>query len=185
MRVYRKFLMRSAALGAAVLLALTLGARAQDSASPHDKIAVWGGHWKVRIETKETQFGHAKTADFDSKCSFLPDGAFMVCDYLSLQPDPNSGHVIDDVSLVYYSDVDKTFKYTNLAPEGGPNENTMTVDGNVWTRPFEITRRSGEVVQARQIYILTRDKHAGRLEISPDKGANWIVVNESVGTKER
>ena len=186
MHVSNQIFVGLAALGAASLLALTTGATAQNSSFSHDKLAAWTGHWKIRIETKETQFGHARTEDFDAKCSFLPQGAFIFCDYLSLQPDADSGRIVDDVSLVYYSDVDKTFKYTNVAPEGGPQENVMTVDGNVWTRPFKIPRRSGGVVDAREIYtFVSPDKHLGRLEISLDNGAHWIVVNEAVGTKER
>jgi len=180
MRVHKTYFTRSVALSAASLLALTVGAAAQGSPSPHDELAAWVGHWKIRIETKETQFGHAKTEDFDAKCSFFPNGTFMFCDYLSLQPDAH-----DDVALFYYSDVDKTFKYTNVAQEGGPDENTMTVDGNVWTRPFKIQRRSGGTVDAREIYtFVSPDKQLGRLEISIDKGAHWTVVNEAVGIKQ-
>ena len=154
--------------------------------SPHNKLAVWAGHWKTRIETKETQFGHASTDYFDSKCSFFPNDIFLYCDYLSLQPNAQAnGGVMDDISLFYYSDVDKTFKYTNVAPEGGPNENTMQVDGNIWTRPFEITRRSGGVVKAREIYnFVSSDKHLARLEISTDNGEHWTVVHEAVATRE-
>ena len=180
MRTYKTFFMGSAALGAASLIALTAGATAQGSASSHDALAAWVGHWKVHIETKETQFSHAKAEDFDAKCSFFPNGTFMFCDYLSLQPDAH-----DDIALFYYSDVDKTFKYTNVAQEGGPEENTMTVDGNVWTRPFKIQRRSGGVADAREIYtFVSPDKQLGRLEISTDKGTHWTVVNEAFGTKE-
>lgn len=178
-----KFPIWSAALGAAFLFVLTAGATAQDSSSPHDKLTAWAGHWKVRIQTKETQFGHPKTEDYDEKCSFLPHGAFMVCEYLSLQPDPASGRTLNDVSLLYYSDADKTFKYTNIAPEGGPREDVVRVDGNVWARPFKIPRPG---VEAREIYtFVSADKQLGRLEMSLDKGAHWTVVNEAVGTKER
>ena len=52
-------------------VATAADAMAQDSLSHHDKLALWVGHWKVRIDTKETQFGHAATEYFDSKCSFL------------------------------------------------------------------------------------------------------------------
>ena len=180
MRMHKTFLMWSAALGAASLLALTADAAAQGSPPPHDELAAWAGHWKIRIETKETQFSHAKTEDYDAKCSFFPNGTFMFCDYLSLQPDAHN-----DIALFYYSDVDKTFKYTNVAQEGGPDENTMTVDGNVWTRPFKIQRRSGGMADAREIYtFVSPDKELGRLEISIDKGAHWTVVNNAVGTKE-
>jgi hypothetical protein len=179
--VFRKALM---GLGAAFLCALTVGATAQDSRSSRDQLAVWTGHWKIRIETKETQFDHAKSEDFDAKCSLLPNGTFVVCEYLSLQPGPED-RIIDDVSLIYYSDVDKTFKYTNVAPEGGPHEDVFHVDGNVWTRPFEIPRRSGGVVNARETYnFVSTGKHMAQLEISTDKGAHWTVVNEAVGTKE-
>jgi hypothetical protein len=154
--------------------------------SAHDKLAVWAGHWKVRIDTKETQFRHASTEYFDAKCSFFPNGIFLFCDYLSLQANAESnGGVMDDISLFYYSDVDKTFKYTNLAAEGGPNENTMQVDGNVWTRPFDITRRSGGVAKGREIVnFVSPDKQLARLEISIDNGEHWTVVDEAVGTRE-
>jgi hypothetical protein len=38
-----KQLIRPAALGAALLLVLTVGATAHDSSSPHDKLAAWAG----------------------------------------------------------------------------------------------------------------------------------------------
>lgn len=174
------------ALGAAAVLVPTVGAMAQDSLSAHDRLAAWAGHWRVRIETRNTQLSHRKTEDFDSKCAFLPDDTFMFCDYLSLQPDADSHRVIDDVALIYYSDVDKTFKYTNVAREGGPSENLMHVDGNVWTRPFKIPKRSGGVLDAREIYdFVSPERQLARLEISIDRGAHWIVVNEAVGTRER
>lgn len=174
----------SAALCAGLLLALAVGAAARDSPSPHEQLAAWVGHWKVRIDTKETRFGHAGTARYDARCLFLPQGTFLACDYLGLQPDPDSGRVVKDVALIYYSDVEKTFKYTNVAREGGPSENLMHVAGNVWTRPFQITRRSGGVIDAREIYtFVSADKQLGRLEVSTDKGAHWTVVNQAVGTK--
>ncbi|MHB8812165.1 MAG: hypothetical protein ACYDAE_02780 [Steroidobacteraceae bacterium] len=186
MHALRIFTRGSAALAAALLLALTLGAAARDSSSRHDELAAWVGHWKVRIETKETQFGHARTDDYDGKCSILPHGSFLVCEYLSLQPDPDSGRILNDVVLIYYSDVDKTFKFTNVAPEGGPFESVLHVDGNVWTRPYKVSSRGGGVVDAREIWtFISRDKQLARLEMSADKGVHWTVVNEAVGTRER
>lgn len=174
----------SVALGAAVLLALTAGATAQDSSSPHDKLAAWVGHWRVRIDTKETQFAHARTDRYDARCSFLAQGTFVACEYLSLQPDPDTGRILNDVSLIYYSGVDKTFKYTNVAPEGGAHEDVMHVDGRVWTRPFKIRKRNGGVIDAREIYTFaSADKQPARLEVSTDKGAHWTVVNEAIGIK--
>jgi hypothetical protein len=184
MRVSKRVLTGPAALAAAFLLALTAGAAAPQSSSPRDKLAVWVGHWKNHIETKETPFGHARTDDYDAKCSLLPHGAFVVCDYLGLQPDPDDGRIVTDLGIFYYSDVDKTFKHTGVFLEGGPHEGVVVVDGNVWTRPFEIPRRSGGVAEAREIYtFVSPDKHLARLEISTDKGAHWTVVNEAVGTK--
>jgi len=185
MQASKMFSMGSAALGAALLLALAAGgATAQDSSFPHDELSAWVGHWKVRIETKETQFGHARTDYYDAKCSFLPHGTFLACEYLSLQPDPDTGRIRNDVALLYYSSVDKTFKYTNIAPEGGPDENVMHVDGNVWIRPYKIKQKSGRVLDARVIYtFVSPDKELARLEVSTDKGVHWIVVNEAVGTK--
>ena len=185
MRVSKRIFTGSVALGAAFLLALTAGATAPDSSSPRNKLAVWVGHWKTRIETKETQFGHARTDDYDGQCSLLPHGAFVVCDYLGLQPDPDSGRALTDLGVIYYSDVDKTFKYTGVFLEGGPHEAVMLVDGNVWTKPFEIPRRSGGTADAREVYtFVSPDKHQARLEISTDKGAHWTVVNEAVATRE-
>lgn len=184
MRVYKTFFIGSAALSAAFLPILTAAA-AQAAPSPRDELMAWAGHWKIRIETKETKFSHAKTEDYDAKCSFLPHGTFMACEYLSLPHDPGVDHVINDVSLIYYSDVDKTFKYTNVAPEGGPSENVMRVNGTVWTRPFEIPTQGGGVIDARETYdFISPGKHLARLEVSTDKGAHWTLVNEAVGTKE-
>ncbi|GLQ50927.1 hypothetical protein ACFFJT_14695 [Dyella flava] len=185
MRVSKNFLKAVVALCAALLMVLPASAKVQDASSPHDELAAWAGHWKIRIATRETQFGHAKTQDFDAKCAFLPHGSFMACEYLSVQPDPDAGHVINDVAILYYSDVGKTFKYTNVAPEGGPREDLMHVDGKVWTRPYEIPADNGGVIDAREIYTFASpDKQLARLEVSTDKGAHWTVVNEAVGTKE-
>jgi hypothetical protein len=172
-------------VAAVCVFALATGAAAQQSSSAHDELAVWAGHWKIHIETKETQFGHAKTEDYDGKCAFLPHGAFMVCEFLSLQPDSGSGRIINDVSLFYYSEVDKTFKYTNVGPEGGPHEDVLLVDGNVWTKSSEIQKQRGGVVNLRQIWtFVSPHKRVARLEVSIDKGGHWTVVNESIGTKE-
>ena len=179
MHMYKTLLIGSVALGAACLLVSTAAAT-QGAPSPHDELAKWTGHWKVRIDTKETQFDHAATEYFDSKCAFFPHGTFMYCDYLSLQPDAH-----DDIALLYYSDVDKVFKYTNVAQEGGPSENVFHVDGAVWTRPFEVQSKRYGVIDAREIYtFISPDKQSGRLEVSTDKGAHWIVVNEAMGVKQ-
>ena len=173
----------SMGLGAAFLVALTAGAAAQDLSSPRDQLAVWTGHWKIRIETKETQFGHAKTEDFDAKCSLLPSGTFVACEYLSLQPD-SDGRFINDVSLVYYSDVDKTFKYTEVFPEGGPREGVFLIDGDVWTEPVEVHRQSGGTADGRFVFnFATPTKILARFEISLDKGAHWTLVDEFIDTK--
>src|SRR5579862_7385719 len=132
MRIYPTLFVGSAALGATCLLALTTGAAAQDSPSPRDKLALWSGHWRIHSETKETQFGHAKAADYDANCSFLPHGAFMVCDYLSLQIDSSAGRTTNDLSVFYYDPDDKSFRHNGVGPEeGGAQEQVMTVDGNV------------------------------------------------------
>lgn len=92
----------TAAWCATLVFALIAGASAQDSSPPGNKLGAWVGHWKVRIETNETQFGHASTEDYDAKCSSLLHGAFVACEYLGLQPDPDSGRIIKDVALLYY-----------------------------------------------------------------------------------
>jgi hypothetical protein len=56
----------------------------------------------------------------------------MVCDYLSLQPDPNSGHIIYDVSLVYCGDVDKTFKL--LMEMSGPGRLKSLEGAAKWSK---------------------------------------------------
>lgn len=186
MRAQKKLHLGSAALCVALLLAATASATTRSSSSVHEQLALWAGHWKVRIRTEETPFSHARTDDYDSECAFFPHGAILFCDYLSLQPDAHSGRVLNDIAVICYSDVDKTFKYTNVAPEGGPREDIMLVHGNVWTRPFKFPGRNGAVVDAREIYtFVSPDKQLGRLELSSDNGAHWTVVNEAVGTRER
>ena len=166
MRASKNFSRAVAALCAALLIVLPASAKVQDASSPHDKLAAWAGHWKIRIATKETKFSHTKTQDFDAKCAFLPHGSFMACEYLSVQSGPGAGHVINDVAILYYSDVDKTFKYTNVAPEGGPREDLVHVDGNVWTRPHQLPTGSGGMIDAREIYtFVSPDKQLARLEV--------------------
>jgi hypothetical protein len=186
MDISKKFLVGPAALGTALLLASTAGAAVQDSPSPHDKLAVWAGHWKRHGEVKETEFSHARTFDYDVQCSFLPHGAFMACSSLSLMPDPNHGNRISNAAtLLYYSDVDKAFKYTEVHPEGGSEEGTALVAGNVWIEPREIQRKSGGVADARFVYnFVSPDKTLARFEISTDKGVHWTLVDEFVDTKE-
>jgi hypothetical protein len=186
MRVPKKLSAESAAIGAVFLLALTAGAMAQDSLSfPRDKLAIWAGHWKLHGEVKETEFAHARTFDYDVKCAFLPHGGFMACSSLSSMPDPNHGNRISSgASLFYYSDVDKTFKCTEVFPEGGPSEAVMLVDGNVWTKPLQIQRRSGGMAEGRFVYnFVSPDKILARFEISTDKGAHWTEVDEYSQTK--
>jgi hypothetical protein len=110
----------------------------------------------------------------------------MSCNSLSSQPDPNHGNRISSgVTLFYYSDVDKTFKYTEVFAEGGPREGVARVDGNVWTEPRQIQQRDGSVADARFVYnFVSPDKKLARFEISTDKGAHWTVVDEFVDTKE-
>ena len=183
MRASRKFLIGPAALGAAFLLAA--GATAQESSTPRDKLAVCAGHWKRHGEVKETQFGHARTFDYDVQCSFLPHGAIMACSTLSLMPDPNHGNRVSDcVDLYYYSGVDKTFKYTVVCTEGGTRDGVALVDGNVWTEPVEIPRPGGGTADAHfQYTFVSSDRMLARFEISLDKGAHWTVVDEFVDTK--
>jgi hypothetical protein len=182
MCVSREILMGLVALGA---LSLASPAAAQDSPSPRDKLAVWAGHWKRHGEVKETQFGHARTFDYDIQCSFLPHGAYMACDALSAMPEPNHGNrVTDGAHLFYYSDVDKTFKYTEVFPEGGPREGVFLIDGDVWTEPVEVHRQSGGTADGRFVFnFATPTKILARFEISLDKGAHWTLVDEFIDTK--
>jgi hypothetical protein len=67
--------------------------------------------------------------------------------------DPNHGNRISNgVRLLYYSDVDKTFKYTEVFPEGEPREGVARVDGSVWTEPLQFQTRSGVVADAHFIF---------------------------------
>lgn len=175
--------MRIFALG---LLALTTRAAAQDPPSPHDQLALWSGHWKIHSETKETQFGHAKAADYDATCSFLTHGTFMVCNYLSLQADSSAGRATNDLSVFYFNPDDKTFKHVGVGPEeGGAQEEAVAVDGNVWSRALDVPRRNGGTATIRFVYtFVAPNKQTCRFEISIDKGQHWTLVTESVGTKE-
>ena len=186
MRAFKTVPTRPAIQGAVLLLALTAGASAQDALSPHDRLAVWAGHWKRHGEVRETQFGPARTFDYDVRCSFLPHDAFMACSSVSLMPDPNHGNrVANTATLFYYSDFDRAFKYTEVHPEGGPSEGTARVEGNVWTEPREIQRRSGGTADGRFVYhFVAPDRMEARFEISTDRGGHWTLVDTFVDTKQ-
>jgi len=183
--VPKAFLVGPAAVGAALLLALTSSATAQDSPSPRDELAVWAGHWTRHGEVKETQFGHARTFDYDVQCSFLPHGAFMACSTLSLTPDPNHGNRVSNcVDLFYYSGADKTFRYTVVCTDGEMRGGVALVDRNVWTEPVEIQKPGGGTADGHfQYTFVSPDKVLARLEVSLDGGATWTVVDEFVDTK--
>jgi hypothetical protein len=186
MRILVKCLMSLGALGAALVPALSVGAPPEDPSAQRGKLTLWAGHWKRHGEVKETQFGHARLFDYDVKCAVLPFGAYVVCNSLSARPDPNDGgRISNEINAYYYSDVDKTFKCTHLNMEGGPRENVVQVDGNVWTEPLQIPKRSGGMADARFVYtFVSADKKLARFEISLDKGATWIVVDEFVDTRQ-
>jgi len=185
MRLSKEFSVGPAAVGAALLLALASVATAQDAPSPRDKLAVWTGHWKRHGEVKETQFGRARTFDYDAQCSFLPHGAFVACGNVSLAPDPNHGNRISNCAdLFYYSDADKTFKYSVVCTDGGTRGGVVLVDGNVWTEPVEIPAPGGGTADGHFRYtFVSPDKVLGRFEVSLDKGTTWILVDEFVDSR--
>jgi hypothetical protein len=185
MRISFKLLAGFTTLIALFMPALTVVAD-PDASSPREKLTMWAGHWKRHGEVRETQFGHARQFDYDVRCSLLPFGAYLVCNAVSLMPDPNDGgRISNQVHIYYYSEVDKTFKSTELNMEGGPHEHVLQVEGNVWTQPLQIPRRSGGTADARFVYtFVSASRQQARFEISLDHGASWVVVDEFVDTKE-
>lgn len=166
--------------GLALMLAAPLGAHAE---GPQDKLNVWAGHWKIAEETFDTQFEHAGHSSFDAKCSWLPNHSYLVCDYLKEQREAD-GHFVDDASLLYYSPADKAYKYTAVATEGGPQEQVVSVEGNIWTRMFQTRRRSGGMAELRFTYdYASPTTHLARFEISTDKGAHWTLISRFVAKK--
>ena len=120
----------------------------------------------LRLRLQQTQDN-----DYTRSLVGYHDASLRVAQFLLPEGEPPaSGHILE---LVEY-----------VAPEGGPREDAMTVDGNVWTRAGEIPRRGGGMADTRTIYnYVSPGKHLARFEISLDKGAHWIMVFEAVGAK--
>jgi hypothetical protein len=181
MHMNQNILIGSVVTGVALVLAFA--ARAADLA-PHEKLAVWEGRWKLKERILETPFSHAGSVTLDGNCAFHPNGSYMICDFLTEGPDPESGAVSNNLSLFYYSAADKAFKHTGMGTEGGPHEQVAAVDGNVWTTQVEITGRSGKKLQLRNTYVFESPmEYRMRFEVSQDGGARWTPLHDDVATK--
>lgn len=169
------------------VLGLTAAAAKSDSSKtpdPFEKIRIWEGRWKIQVQRKETPYSHASSVAYSADCSWLPNRGYMVCDYLSNTIDPQEGKVANHLSIFTYSDIDKAYKHLGIGMEGEPHEQVATVDGNVWTTPFEVAGEKGEKLQCRFVYEFpSPEKQLSRFEISADDGQHWTLVSESVGTK--
>jgi hypothetical protein len=130
MRRYRRFGM--VVSGAALFFAAAANA-AEPASSPAGRLNVWEGNWRYEFDTMQTPLSHAGTLKGVGKCAWLPNHGYMVCDYLRDGVDPAEGVPADNLSILYYSPVEKSFKASTVEHEGAPLPETTKVDGNTWT----------------------------------------------------
>jgi hypothetical protein len=177
-------------LAGSILAALTLGlasaaiSNPPQTTDPRDRINIWEGHWKIQVQRKETPYSHANSVPFDVVCSWTADRGYMVCEYLSDGIDPQEGKVADHLTIFTYNDTDKAYKHLGISKNFKTLEEPTTIEGNVWTTPFELTGKKGEKLQCRNVYeFVSPEKQVTRFEISSDGGLHWTLVSEGVGTK--
>jgi hypothetical protein len=172
-----------------LLLALTLvvskPVRADTfGADPLAKLDVWEGQWQVQIQYDKSPYSHAGTSSYSGYCSWLTNHGFMLCDFLSGKPVPETGKPDNAIVILSYSAPDKAYKHIEMGQDLVPAmQSTMTVDGNVWTIPFELPYK-GKTLLGRDIYnFVSPDKWLFRFEMSSDNGEHWIPVMQQEGEK--
>lgn len=182
---------RTSMMVGSIVSVLALGLMASAATSdpsktpdPRDRINIWEGHWKVEVQRKETPYSHAAMVQFDVGCSWTSHRGYMVCEYLSDRIDPQEGKVADHLTIFTYNETDKAYKHLGVSKNFKTLEEPTTIEGNVWTTPFELTGDKGEKLQCRNVYeFVSPEKQLTRFEISSDDGQHWTVVSEGAGTK--
>ncbi len=183
--VRRKMLVGSIASVLALgLMASAATSESSPSPDPRDKMNIWEGHWKIQVQRKETPYSHAASVPFDAKCAWMPNRGYMVCDYVSDKVDPQEGKPANHLTIFTYNDKDNTYKHLGISKDYKPLEEVTTIEGNVWTTPWEDVGDKGEKLQLRDVYeFVSPEKQLTRFEISSDGGQHWTLVSEAVGTK--
>lgn len=168
----------------ALLLAFVLGVSVNaTTANPLEKINIWEGHWKVQVQTKETAYGHASSQKGNMACSWSPDHAYMVCEYVGDFADPHKRIESDHLSIFTYNATAKAYKHLGVSTDFKTLEEPAIIRGNVWTTPYERPYH-GKRLRCRDVYeFVTLSKQKHRFEVSADSGRTWTVVSEAVWTK--
>jgi hypothetical protein len=171
------------------VLALALGsalpvcAQTSESAStdPSAKLNIWGGRWNVQIQTMETAYSHAGTSSYHGDCSWLPNHGYMLCDFVADRA-PSTGKPGNAITILSYNDSEKAYEHLVLERDLNPQmKAVMTVDGNVWTIPFELSDK-GKTYLCHDIYnFVSPNKFLMRFEMSNDGGRHWVLVMKQEG----
>ncbi len=139
---------------------------------------VWAyaGTWKIEGDNFDTAHSKASHESTTLHNACWKDGAYLACNQ----------YVDGDskVLLVFtYNDKDKTYSSYQIPQGGGqPGMGKMTIEGNVWTFPWEQTE-AGSTTYYRVVNVFTSpDRIEYRKEFSSDK-SHWTAMAKGAETK--
>jgi len=132
-------------------------------------IWVYAGTWKIEAENFDTAHSKASHERSTLRNSCWKDGAYVACNQWV---DGDS-----KILLVFtYNDADKTYTSYQIPQGGGAaGAGKLTIEGNVWTFPWEMTE-SGVTTYFRVVNTFTGPDHIEyRKEFSTDK-THWTLM---------
>ena len=172
--------MKRTAVWAGAVLAIGVAcARTAIAADPPQGVAaIWAyaGTWKTEMEhfdTAHSKAGHEKTT-LRNAC--WKDGAYVVC---------NQYVDGDSKALLVFTYNAKDNAYTSypIPKDGGePGKGTMTIEGNVWTYPWQTTEKDVTTYFRVVNTWTTKDHIEFRQEYSTDK-VHWTQMAKGEETK--
>lgn len=172
-----------------LVLALVLSAgTATASAATTDQLGrlkIFEGQWNFRVQSFKTAYSNPGSYLGVADCSWQPNRGYMICDYLNLGKDPNTGRAENNLSIFTYSAADKVYKHLGITREIAPLEERITVNGNEWITPLVIPYK-GKKLLYRDVYDFpSSGKQIILVQISQDNGAHWTLISRGIATKAR
>jgi hypothetical protein len=170
---------------ALALMVLSAGTASTSASNPLGKLNVFSGNWSVRVQSWKTPYSNAGSYLGEADCAWQPNRGYMICDYLGLGKDPNTGRVENNLSIFTYSAADKVYKHLGITREIAPLEERVTVNGSEWITPMVIPYKGKKLIY-RDVYDFpSPDEQIIQTQISSDNGLHWVLISKGVGTKTR
>jgi hypothetical protein len=174
--------MKIPGLTAAVVVACTLGAFAQEMPKPgpeHKAMDYWVGTWATKGEMKPGSMGPGGAFTGLDECKWFEGGFAVVCHgNMKMPMGPMKG-----MGIINY-DAAKGYTYYGIDSMGMSDMAKGTVEGDTWTWNSS-SIMGGKMTNSR--YSMTRkgpDSYSYKWELEGDGGA-WATLMEGVSTRQK